>query len=69
VLLALIEGLFDGVPLEKMRAGEQALCVASTQITSDIRERFVAGEKLNDPDRAAVLKIASQSLAPFQKEL
>jgi F-type H+-transporting ATPase subunit alpha len=69
VLLALIEGLFDGVPLDKMRAGEQALCVASKQIASDIRERFVAGQKLNDPDRAAVLKIARQSLAPFQKEL
>ena len=69
VLLALIEGLFDGVPLDKMRAGEQALCAASTQIASDIRERFVAGQKLNDPDRAAVLKIARQSSAPFQKEL
>jgi F-type H+/Na+-transporting ATPase subunit alpha len=69
VLLALIEGLFDGVPLDKMRAGEQALCVASKQIASDIRERFVAGQKLNDPDRAAILKIARQSLAPFQKEL
>ena len=68
VLLALIEGLFDDVPLDKMRAGEQALCAASTQIASDIRERFAAGQKLNDADRAAVLKIARQSLAPFQKE-
>jgi F-type H+-transporting ATPase subunit alpha len=48
VLLALIEGLFDDVPLDKMRAGEQALCAASTQIASDIRERFIAGQKLND---------------------
>src|SRR5277367_84299 len=39
ILLALTEGLFDGVPLDKMRAGEQALCVASKQIASDIRER------------------------------
>jgi F-type H+/Na+-transporting ATPase subunit alpha len=69
VLLALIEGLFDDVPLDKMRAGEQALCAASTQIASDIRERFIAGQKLNDLDRAAVLKIARQSLTPFQKEL
>jgi F-type H+-transporting ATPase subunit alpha len=69
VLLALIERLFDDVPLDKMRAGEQALCADSTQIAPDIRERFVSGQKLNDPDRAAVLKIARQSLAPFQKEL
>jgi F-type H+/Na+-transporting ATPase subunit alpha len=68
VLLALTEGLFDSVPLEKMRAGEQALCAAATQIASDVRERFVSGQKLNDADRAAVLKIARQSLAAFQKE-
>ena len=68
VLLALTEGLFDSVPLEKMRAGEQALCVAATQIASDVRKRFVSGQKLNDADRAAVLNIARQSLAAFQKE-
>jgi F-type H+/Na+-transporting ATPase subunit alpha len=68
VLLALTEGLFDSVPLEKMRAGEQALCAAATQMASDVRERFVSGQKLNDADRAAVLKIARQSLAAFQKE-
>ena len=68
MLLALIEGLFDNVPLDQMRAAERALCAASTQIASDVRERFVANQKLNDADREAVLKIARQSLAPFQKE-
>jgi F-type H+-transporting ATPase subunit alpha len=67
VLLALTEGLFDSVPLDKMRAAEQALCAAATQIASDTRERFVSNQKLNDADRAAVLKVARQSLAPFQK--
>jgi F-type H+-transporting ATPase subunit alpha len=67
VLLALTERLFDSVPLDKMRAAEQALCAASTQIASDVRDRFLSGQKLNDADRAAVLKIAHQSLAPFQK--
>jgi F-type H+-transporting ATPase subunit alpha len=68
VLLALTERLFDSVPLDKMRAAQQALCEASTQIASDVRERFLSGQKLNDADRTAVLKIARQSLAPFQKE-
>jgi F-type H+/Na+-transporting ATPase subunit alpha len=67
VLLALTEGLFDSVPLDQMREAEQALCLASKQIASEVRERFVSNEKLNDADREAVLKIARQSLAAFQK--
>jgi F-type H+/Na+-transporting ATPase subunit alpha len=67
VLLALTEGLFDSVPLDQMREAERALCMASKQIASDVRERFVSNQKLNDADREAVLKIARQSLAAFQK--
>jgi F-type H+/Na+-transporting ATPase subunit alpha len=67
VLLALTEGLFDSVPLERMREAEQAVCLASKQIASEVRERFTSNEKLNDADREAVLKIARQALAAFQK--
>ena len=68
VLLALTEGLFDSVPFGQMREAERALCAASTQIASDVAERFVSNHKLNDADREAVLKVARQSVAPFQKE-
>src|ERR1700693_12569 len=51
VLLALTEGLFDRVPLDQMREAERALCAASTQIASDVIERFVSNHKLNDEDR------------------
>jgi F-type H+-transporting ATPase subunit alpha len=68
VLLALTEGLFDSVPLAQMREAERALCAASTQIDSDVREHFVSDHKLNEADREAVLKVARQSLAPFQKK-
>ena len=67
VLLALTEGLFDTIPIEKMREAERAICMASTQIASEVRERFISNQKLNDADREAVLKIARQSLAAFQK--
>jgi F-type H+-transporting ATPase subunit alpha len=67
VLLALTEGLFDSVPLDRMREAEQALCLASKQIASEVRERFISNQKLNDADREAVLKIARQALAAFQK--
>jgi F-type H+-transporting ATPase subunit alpha len=68
VLLALTEELFDSVPLGQMREAERALCAASTQIAPDVRERFVSDHKLNDADREAVLNVARQSLAPFQKK-
>jgi F-type H+-transporting ATPase subunit alpha len=68
VLLALTEELFDSVPLGQMREAERDLCAASTQIAPDVRERFVSDHKLNDADREAVLNVARQSLAPFQKK-
>jgi F-type H+-transporting ATPase subunit alpha len=68
VLLALTEGLFDSVPFGRMREVERALCAASTHIASDVAERLVSNHKLNDADREAVLKVARQSVAPFQKE-
>jgi F-type H+/Na+-transporting ATPase subunit alpha len=68
VLLALTEGLFGSVSLGRMREAERVLCAASTQIASDVRERFVSNHKLNDADREAVLKVARQSVAPVQKE-
>ncbi len=68
VLLALTEELFDSVPLSQMREAERALRAASTQIAPEVRERLVSNHKLNDQDREAVLKVASQSLAPFQNE-
>ena len=68
VLLALTEGLFDPVPLEKMREAECALGDAASQIPANVREHFVTSHKLEDADREIVLKIARQVLAPFQKE-
>jgi F-type H+/Na+-transporting ATPase subunit alpha len=67
VLLALTEGLFDRVPLDQMREAERALCAASKQIQSEVTERFFSNQKLNDADREAVLKVARQSLMPWQK--
>lgn len=67
VLLALTEGLFDLVPLEQMQEAEKAVTIASTRIGSDVSNRFLSNQKLTDADREAVLKVARESLAPFQK--
>jgi F-type H+-transporting ATPase subunit alpha len=66
-LLALTEGLFDPIALDKIREAEQALYAASGQIAPDVCERFVSGKDLNDADREAVLKVARDALAPFAK--
>lgn len=67
VLLALTEKLFDSVPLEKMRSAELAVRQASSGIPLEIRQRFDTDDNLSDSDRAAILQIARETLAPFQK--
>jgi F-type H+-transporting ATPase subunit alpha len=66
ILLALMGGLFDAIPLEKVREAEAALCAAAAQIPSDVRERFLSADKLSDADRQAILSLAGNALAPFQ---
>jgi F-type H+-transporting ATPase subunit alpha len=66
VLLALTTGLFDAVPLEKVGDAEAALRTASTAIPADIAARLISDDKFSDADRAAILAVATQALAPFQ---
>jgi F-type H+-transporting ATPase subunit alpha len=67
VLLALTGGLFDSVPLEQMRAAEQALRKAAMELPDELRLRFSSNEQLSGSDRAAILQVASETLLPFQK--
>ena len=66
VLLALTAGLFDTVPLDRMRDAEKAVQDASKGIPREILARFETAEKLADEDRKSILKIAEQSLLPFR---
>jgi F-type H+-transporting ATPase subunit alpha len=66
ILLALMGGLFDQIPLDKVREAEAALCVGAAEISSDVRERFSSADKLSDADREAILNVAKKALAPFQ---
>jgi len=65
VLLALTEGLFDRVPLEKMNDAEQALRKAAADIPADVMERLSTADKQSDADRTTILKVATRALAPF----
>jgi len=66
VLLALTGRMFDSVPLEKMREAELALRKAAAEFSADLVQRLTSAEVLSDSDREEILKIARDTLAPFQ---
>ena len=65
VLLALTGKLFDSVPLGRMRAAEHALRLAAAGLPEATRQRLTSAEPLSDADRAVILQVASETLAPF----
>jgi F-type H+-transporting ATPase subunit alpha len=65
VLLALSAGLFDAVPLEKIRDAEAALGKTIATIDKDVAGRLTSADKLSDVDRKALLDIATKALMPF----
>jgi F-type H+-transporting ATPase subunit alpha len=66
ILLALDEKLFDPVAIDQMIDALQALTEAAAKIPKEVSGRFDTAEKLSDEDRATVLGIAREALAPFQ---
>lgn len=66
VLLALTAKLFDGVPLDKMAAAEQAVQEASAEIPAEVCARIGTADKISDEDRAAIIHVARKSLEAFQ---
>jgi F-type H+/Na+-transporting ATPase subunit alpha len=67
ILQALTAGDFDSIALERMDAAQHALLEATSQISSDVRERWLANSKLSNADRAAVTQLVGAALLGFQK--
>ncbi|HEY8688249.1 MAG TPA: alternate F1F0 ATPase, F1 subunit alpha [Chitinophagaceae bacterium] len=65
-LLALTNGLFDTVPVEKMKDAEAALLQSSTSMPGEISKNLFSDKPLSDEDKEAILKIAADALLPFQ---
>ncbi|WP_205883358.1 alternate F1F0 ATPase, F1 subunit alpha, partial [Legionella anisa] len=68
VLLALVEGFFDSVPLDKMSEAEHALSHAVSAIPQEVCKRLITSKTLTDADRKLILHMAHQALAVFQAE-
>ncbi len=62
VLLAVTQGLFDNVPLEKIKLVEKAIRKAIKQELLDVCQRIEAGEKLREEDMAALLNMTKKIL-------
>ena len=66
LLLALAENLFDPVPLDLMTKAEQALHKAALDLPFEVCNRLEGPAKLQDEDRETIIRIAHQTLTPFQ---
>jgi F-type H+-transporting ATPase subunit alpha len=66
ILLALSGGLFDVVPVNKVQEAEAALQKIITELPKEVLKRLLSDNDLSDTDRKIILKIASDTLAPFK---
>ncbi len=66
ILVALTGGVLDSVPIDKVRAAEQALRKAAAEIPDEIRKRFSSNDRLSDEDRKAILQVVGKAIAPFE---
>lgn len=68
VLLALTDGLFDTVPLDKIREAEVSLTQSVAELSPEILKRLYSPEGLSKEDNDAILKIAKLKLQSFQPD-
>lgn len=67
VLLALTEGLFDSIPIDKMQESEEYLRQQSSKLPIDILNRLYTDKSFNANDRDTILQIARELLVRFQE--
>lgn len=67
VLLALINGLFDSVPLQQMKEAEIALRKITNEIPEETRKGFASSAAFSDSDKQLILKLAEKALQTMGK--
>ncbi len=67
-LVAVNQGVFDPVPLDRVREAEAAVREAVTEQLPEVCDRIIQGEKLSDDDRNALLKTAREACAHLVPE-
>ncbi|WP_020606063.1 alternate F1F0 ATPase, F1 subunit alpha [Spirosoma spitsbergense] len=68
VLLALTNGLFDTVPVDKMPEAQTLLAASSLKLPAKLLKQLVSEADLSQADHDAILASAKTLLAPFQAQ-
>lgn len=68
VLLALTNGLFDDIPMDKIEGAEAAILKDMAQFPAQMLKRLYTDKPLSDEDLSLILKITREVLAPFWEE-
>ena len=68
ILLVLVEGLFDTVPISEMDHAQAAVRAASAEIPAHLQTSLIDSTGLSDADRDFILHIAANALKPFLQQ-
>ncbi|MBA6151402.1 alternate F1F0 ATPase, F1 subunit alpha [Gelidibacter maritimus] len=63
VLMALIHGVFDDVPLDKITMAENLIKRKSAQLPDEVLRRIFASEPLEEAEEAAIVALAKDAIA------
>src|SRR5690554_2184049 len=66
VLLALVHGVFDAIPLDKIPEAEKRVQKKSAQIPIGLQRRIFASEPLTKTDEEIILALAKEGLEPMK---
>ena len=69
VLLALINGLFDSIPVEHIKEAETLVRQKSSELSEDILERIYSSEALNESDEEFILDHAKKALRTLTNKI
>ncbi|MGR9044677.1 MAG: F0F1 ATP synthase subunit alpha, partial [Gammaproteobacteria bacterium] len=67
VLLALTQGAFDTIALDRMAEAERVVRDAARDLPEAVRQSLLSDEPLNDANRKLITDLAGKALAPLQK--
>ena len=62
VLLALINGVFDSIPLDNISIAETLIRKKSSQLPDEVLRRIYSSEALNEKDTAIILSLAKEAI-------
>lgn len=68
VLLALTNKFFDSIPIHKVQEAERQIQRSSSKLPTDVLEKLISTEKLNEEDRKIIFELIEKEIKPFQEK-